>query len=172
MKLSTARIKQIIKEEVSKIIKLNERTLADVAAERGVVPAEDEEPMAENSDWGAHYGSIGRRAQLSGVGPAPPTADRAAELIKWHKSLAHRINLFTDADLDFKLDTRVRSRPSGRGLEVVYVLYVSLAIAAKLPWPEELGADDWELTWDEDYAGAGGGRGTYVVTTDIEAPDS
>ena len=168
MKLSKARIKQIIKEEVSEIIKLKERTLADVAAERGVAPSEDEEPMAENSPA---FGTLGRRAQRAGVGPAPP--DRAGELIEWHKSLAHRINLFTDADIDFKLDTRVRSRPSGRGLEVVYVLYVSLAVAAKLPWPKELGADDWELTWDEDYAGAAGNRGTYVVTTDIqEDPDS
>ena len=173
MKLSKARIKQIIKEEVSNIIKLKERTIADVAAERGVTPAEDEEPLAEKAPGRGDHGSIRRSAWDRGIEPEPTGARRAAELIKWHKHNARWISLITDADLDFKLDTHVRARPNGRGLEKIYVLYISLSVSEKLDWPKKLGADNWEIVWDDDYAGAGGGRGTYVVTTDIQAdPDS
>ena len=152
-KLSKARLKQIIKEEVSKTIKLEEDTIADVAAARGVAPPADEE-LAEMA-------SIGQMAADRGV--APEVNERAQALKDWFEEMQFGA-VYNLGRADFILDHKVTDQGEAQN---VYVLYVTPAAAAIVDWPEQLDTDAWDITWNK-YRD--NDNGAYSIETDILYP--
>jgi len=152
-KLSKARLKQIIKEEVAKTIKLTEATIADVAASRGIVPPADEE-LAEMA-------SISQVADDRGV--APEVNERVKALKDWFEEMQFSV-AYNLGRADFILDHKVTDQGEAQN---VYVLYVTPAAAAIVDWPEQLDTDAWDITWNK-YRD--NDNGAYSIETDILYP--
>jgi len=141
MKLTKAKLKQIIKEEVKKF-SLRERTIADVALEQGI--RTDEEPLDEMA-------SIGDMARQRGVlhPEERPEFVKATAFLKW---------LHLQRDAGFLRNSR---NPLGVGVENLYVVYINRNDADNIDWPENLAAA-WELEWDDK-------RKVYRILTDVNS---
>ena len=152
-KLSKARLKQIIKEEVAKTIKLTEATIADVAAEHGVVPPEEEE-LGEMA-------SIGQVAADRGA--APEVDPRAKALNDWYDE---NWGFSSDESAGSFVLAKTREAPQGKN-GPVYMIYASKAVAERVEWPDHLDTEAWTITWSKR---AKNNLPVYAIETDILFP--
>jgi hypothetical protein len=153
MKLIVENWNKFLKEEIAKTIKLKERTIADVAAEQGVVPPPDEE-LAEMA-------SISQVADDRGV--TPEVNERAKALKDWFEEMQFGA-AYNLGRADFILDHKVTDQGEAQN---VYVLYATPAAAAIVDWPEQLDTDAWNITWNK-YRDRD--SGAYAIETDILYP--
>tara|TARA_R110000824_G_scaffold56585_5_gene154796 strand:- start:253 stop:1074 length:822 start_codon:yes stop_codon:yes gene_type:complete len=155
MKLTKEKLKRMIKEELTRAKLLSERTIADVAAEQGVGPGEDDGPLDEMA-------TIQQVARDKGVNP-----DDDAEwkkVISFRQWLDHAIlDLRGLGAHNFKLDPDARRSAGGRGStkKTYYDLSVSIGVAKMIEWPDDLGAN-WKIKWvayDK----------RYLIETDVQS---
>ena len=155
MKLTKARLKRMIKEELTRAKLLSERTIADVAAEQGVGPGEDDGPLDEMA-------TFQQVARDKGVNPDDDAEwKKVISFRQWLDGAIKDIRGLTS--MHFKLDPdgrRVSSR-GGSTKKTYYDLSVSLSVAKMIEWPDDLGAN-WKIKWSA-YAGK------YLIETDVQS---
>ena len=160
MKLTKARLKQMIKEELTRAKLLSERTIADVAAEQGVGPGEDDGPLDEMA-------TFQQVARDKGVNPDDDAEwKRTISFKKWFKKLDANPRFGHE---DFKLDpggrrevpSSTRSGGTRSSSETYYDFSVTFDAAKKAEWPDDLAAN-WKIRWSAYYS-------EYIIKTDIRS---